>query len=68
MLECMNVSMWEVKINSNGEGGGPTDFRCSVIGLGNHRAVVTSEIPGRGQFFSKPTQVMWLLSVETIKP
>ena len=40
MLECMNLCMWEVKINSNGEGGGPIDFRCSVIGLRNHRAVV----------------------------
>ena len=35
----MYVSMWEVKINSNGEGGGPIEFRSSVIGLGNHRAV-----------------------------
>ena len=66
MFECMHVSMWEVKINSNGEGGGPIYVRCSVIGLGNHRAVVTSEIPGRiAQFFAN--QLMSLLSAVAIK-
>ena len=39
MLECMNVCIHVgSKVMGKGEGG-PIDFRCSEIGLGNHRAV-----------------------------